>query len=141
MSKSTVLVIPSEESRLGEVREVVSHFCRSAGLPERGTANLRLAVDQVCSYGIQQAYAGTSGQLRVELEWKKGWVDVRVKDSGAALEGLEKDKDLIPWLEGQGEGQQATVLLHNLVEELSYKPAKKGKNVWCLRKKLPKRPL
>jgi anti-sigma regulatory factor (Ser/Thr protein kinase) len=139
MLKSSALAIPSDEGRLGEVREFVSRFCNHAGLAERGAANLRLAVDQVCSLTMQHAYRNRSGELRIELDADKGWIEVRVRETGQALKGVNGPRDLAAWLDVQARRDASSVQLKQLVDRLAYTAGPNG-NVWQLRKKMPARP-
>lgn len=131
------LSIPADEHRLGDVRDFVARACEPLQLPGRFVANVRLAVDETCTNVIKHAYAGRTGEIHIEIAAKRGWLDIRILDQGAAFDGRVTMPQLGALIDSKRKGGLGVFLMHRLMDEVAYQSTPAG-NEWRLRKRLPR---
>ena len=90
-SRRTQAFAPGAEREPGKVRRAVSEFAASVGVGEETIADLRLAVNEVCSNVVRHAYEGDEGEMDVEARPIGRCLLVTVQDRGRGLGGRSSD--------------------------------------------------
>ena len=85
------LSLPARSENLRKVRRAISEFAASVGVGEESIADLRLAVNEVCSNVVRHAYEGDEGEMDVEARPIGGCLLVTVQDRGRGLGGRSSD--------------------------------------------------
>lgn len=69
-----------------------------AGASAEDTADLRLAVSEVCTNAIVHAYAGReAGVVTLRYRLRDGWLSVAVEDAGAGFDSATLPPDVDGW--------------------------------------------
>lgn len=131
------LTLAADEHRLGDVRDFVARVCEPLQLPGRFVANVRLAVDEACTNIIKHAYADRTGEIHIEIEVKRGWLDIRILDQGQAFDGRMSMPQLGALIDSKRKGGLGVFLMHRLMDSVTYQTTPAG-NEWRLRKRLPR---
>jgi serine/threonine-protein kinase RsbW len=132
--------IPSDVSRLADVREMVREAALAAGADRAYVGDLVQAVDETATNAIVHGHAG-----------RPGWVEVRVADAGDRLVvTIEDDAPLFdpttvpePDLrvppEHRRPGGMGVHLARLCVDEISHRPRPGGGNILTLGRRLEPR--
>ncbi len=135
---ATLIVRASLES-LAEISDFVVRSARAAGLDDKGTWEVQLAVDEAATNIILHAYRdGEEGPITVHAEVKGGEFVVCLHDHGVPFNPASvPDPDLHSPLEERKTGGLGLYLMRKLMDRVEFHFDEDGYNVVTLAKRLP----
>ena len=80
------LEIPSDPTRLGQMRRDLGSWLRQAGAPGEVIETIQMACHEACSNSIEHGYSFGDGVLSVDAELDDGDVVLTIRDSGHWIE-------------------------------------------------------
>ncbi|MGO1119170.1 ATP-binding protein [Rhodovibrionaceae bacterium A322] len=117
------ITITSEIAEIPKVVTAVEDFAAKHQLSDELLHAVTLSLDEVITNIASYAYpSGTTGPVVVELSKQSGWMEIRVKDSGAPFNPLidAKEPDLDSPLESREIGGLGIHFVKTLMDEVSY---------------------
>lgn len=102
MKNSAAVTIPSDPKFLCVVRDFTAGMARLAGMDEKTSRDIKLAVDEACGNVIKHAYGGaTDKEVTVRYKKTEKIFEVLIEDEGVkARRGALKGRDLDDLREG-----------------------------------------
>jgi anti-sigma regulatory factor (Ser/Thr protein kinase) len=118
----TTLVIPATFEALEQLSPLMSQATYAA--PARMQAQLALAVHELCMNIVQHAYAGTPGEIRLEVDYSDHSLQISIYDQGpnayAATEVVEPDPFDLP------EHGWGIAIVHRVMDNVYYEHLESG---------------
>ena len=134
------IVIPSQTSFLGLVREVSERVARMHDFDAVTAQRLALAVDEATTNSIKHAYGGAAGH-EVELRFWESLDELRIEvvDDGRALDRRAIPQvDLARYVSEGRTGGLGVHLMSRIMDTVAFRRVA-GRNVCCMRKRRPDR--
>jgi serine/threonine-protein kinase RsbW len=129
---------------LGLIRAYVTSAAQSAGLDNKATYKLCLAVDEIATNIIVHGYqeAGRSGVLDVRVAMDARTLTITIEDDGTPFDPRESDlpssKDLSAPLEDRPIGGLGVFLAFDGVDEFRYeRSGERNRNVFIVNRQSP----
>jgi serine/threonine-protein kinase RsbW len=116
-------IFPGEFSSLSAVYEFVAKAAQAAGLDDRATYAIQMAVDEACSNIIEHAYEGQgAGDIRCTYEITPGSLTVTLCDNGERFDPTHaSEPDLGAELKDRTRGGLGIYFIRKLVDQVEYK--------------------
>jgi serine/threonine-protein kinase RsbW len=118
------LVVPGTLESLAALREYVAAAAELAGLDERLSYRLRLAVDEIATNIVVHGYEepGIAGDIEVRAQWKDGALEIDLADWAALFDPLNRPRpdQLSASLEDKPIGGLGIFLAVQNVDEFRY---------------------
>ena len=133
------LIVPGEASSLVLIRSVVTHLAHAAGLSDKETDRVELAVDEACSNVIDHAYRSRQPKPRLHIAIANSATafTVDIIDEGSTFDYKAYVEPTFPnhWMDGNMRGA-GLYLIHRCMDEVSYEQLPNTRNRMRLVKKL-----
>lgn len=140
--QSFLLHVPSSTENLAMIRDFVAQVGSRAGLDERETAKLELAVDEAVANVIEHAYGmDSTKEVRVRAIIDDEQVQIEIVDSGTGFDpaGVNQ-KDLDQLVAERRSGGLGLRLIRTIMDDVQYRIVPGEKNELRMVKKLPRKP-
>jgi serine/threonine-protein kinase RsbW len=127
------LVVPSDTSFLGLVRDTTRRVAEMGGFDETTAQQLALAVDEAVTNAIKHAYGGAEDR-QVEIRFREAAPDfcVDVIDSGVRVDLKTLPQvDLARYVSEGRKGGLGVHLMEKIMDSVTFRRAS-GRNVCCL---------
>jgi serine/threonine-protein kinase RsbW len=136
-----VLLIPSQTSFLGLVRDVTKKMAETAGFQDGQAERLALAVDEATTNVLEHAYHGaTDRTVEVRLEDRGSEFRVEVVDSGSMVDPRSIPQvDLERYQAERRTGGLGVHLMEKIMDSVTFRRSAR-RNVCCLVKRKPAPP-
>jgi anti-sigma regulatory factor (Ser/Thr protein kinase) len=88
------LVVPGTLESLASIRDYVAAAAELAGLDERRSYRLRLAVDEIATNIVVHGYEepGVAGDIEVRAQWSDGRLEIDLADWAALFDPLNRPR-------------------------------------------------
>jgi serine/threonine-protein kinase RsbW len=130
------LVVPSQTSFLGLVRDITQRVAELCGYDEGTAQKLALAVDEAATNAIKHAYGGAEDR-EVEIRYREVGEDfcIEIIDSGAMVDPRAIPRvDLSRYVSEGRTGGLGVHLMEKIMDSVSFGRTS-GRNVCCLVKR------
>ncbi len=84
------LTVPTQHSYVRTTRRAIAGYFADAGLPERVSEDLVMAIGEACTNVVQHAFPNGDGTFRLVLDLQPDEVVVEVTDTGIGFEPFEQ---------------------------------------------------
>ena len=121
------IALPAETESLLTIRHFVEDACSGAGLDDRTSYDIKLAVDEACMNIVEHGYAGMDpGSILVSLQYGAQKLVVHITDFGHPFEPSEPlDPDPEAALAGDA-GGFGIYFIYRSVDSVSYEATESG---------------
>ena len=135
MGRQKSVDLKNDLAELDRLTELVEDFCDASGLPLKAALETNLVLEEIVTNVISYAYTDAAEHLiRVELDWEKPLLTIRVSDDGRAFNPLElPPPDLEQSVEERSIGGLGIHFVRQLMPEVVYERGA-GQNILLLRK-------
>ena len=123
MTPDNELTIAGSFENLAKIGHFIEQAATQAGLDDRGTYAIQMAVDEACTNIIEHAYGGEGkGQIRLTCAVKKSGLQVIIYDQGAAFDPAQvPELNIHAPLEERPEGGMGLFFIRKLVDRVEFK--------------------
>ncbi len=132
------IVIPSQTSLLGLVRDVAQRVALVNGFDESTAQRVALAVDEATTNSIEHAYGGAENR-EIEIRFREVGDDLRVEilDAGRTVDPHAIPRvDLERYVSERRTGGLGVHLMARIMDSVSFRRSG-GRNVCCMVKRRP----
>ncbi len=121
--QNSQLTVAGYFKNLTEVSQFIDQAAARAGLDERATYAVRMAVDEACTNIIQHAYGGEGrGQIRLLCETQAEGLQVTIFDQGTPFEPMHvPELDPQAPLQERQPGGMGVFFIRNLMDTVEFK--------------------
>lgn len=134
MTKKT---FPGEFSSLGAISDFITKAAEQAGLDEKSTYSVQLAVDEACTNIIEHAYGGEGkGEITCRCEVATNEIIIELRDTGNQF-----DPNIIPEpeigipLEELGNRGAGLFLMRKLMDQVEFDFSNRNETILRMTKK------
>lgn len=115
-------VFPGQFSSLAEICHFIAQVAKAAGLDDRATYAVQMAVDEACSNIIEHAYQGKeTGKIRCTCEVTPDSLIVTLNDRGQCFDPTHaSEPDLSVNLKDRTQGGLGIYFIRKLMDRIEY---------------------
>src|SRR5438132_1713353 len=120
---SNLFVLKNDSSELPPFRSRIREFLNQAGWSEKQTGEWTLVLDEALTNVIRHAYAGKSGEIKVEVNDSESQTEFVIEDCGSPFDPTKMPQPKLP---KETPGGLGVYLIRSLTDRFEYDTSFRG---------------